>query len=198
MWSIDTPFIGRGRARRGKPTRWRSIERRELISSQLPRPECLRRHQNAPRSEWLTRREASRERSEDGACVASVGSCGPGPTCVPVRSVGRGNLIGRGLSDFAARRACSERSRRRSVLQGRLTAARPKRGTKPSPHRNIGSAPVAGLSEARFGLRTTTGRAIVTVSPSFATRFLPSLLAASALVEDGDSSLPPVESMGWS
>jgi len=55
-----------------------------------------------------------------GACVASGGSYRPGPTCLPVRSVGRGNLIGRDLGDFAAGQACSERSRRRSVLRGRL------------------------------------------------------------------------------
>ncbi len=145
-----------------------------LHASQLPRPERL----------W---------RSADGACVASVGSCGPGPTCVPVRSVGRGNVIGRDLGDVAASRACSERSRRRSVLRGRLTAARPERGTNPFPHRRVGSAPIAGLSEARFGRQRTTNRAILTVSPSFATRFLPSLLAASPLGEEGDSSLLPVE-----
>ncbi len=132
-------------------------------------------------------------RSADGACVASVGSCGPGPTFVPVRSVGRGNVIGRDLGDFAASRACSERSRRRSVLRGRLTAARPERGTKPFPHRSVGSAPIAGLSEARFGRQRTTNRAILTVSPNFATRFLSSLLAASPLGEEGDSSLLPVE-----
>jgi len=121
---------------------------------QLPRPERLRRF-------------------EGGACVASNGSYRLGPTCVPMRSVGSGNLLGRDLGDFAAGHACSERSRRRSVLRGRLTAARPERETKPSPHRNVGSAPVAGLSEARFGLYTTTGRAMITVAPTFATRSFP-------------------------
>ena len=118
-------------------------------------------------------RPERRRRSGDGACVASAESCGPGPTCLPVRSVGRGNLIGRDLGDFAAGRADSERLRRWSVLRGRLTAARPERGTKPSPHRNVGSAPVAGLSEARFGLHRTTSRATLTVSSSFATRSSP-------------------------
>ena len=124
------------------------------LVSQLPRPERLRR-------------------SADGACVASDGSCRPGPTCVPMRSVGSGNLIGRDLGDFAAGHACSERSRRRSVLRGRLTAARPSRDTVPLPPAISVSAPLTGLSEARHGLRATTGRATITVGPSFATRSSP-------------------------
>lgn len=41
--------------------------------------------------------------------MASVESCGPGPTCIPVRSAGSGNLIRRDLGTFAAGRADSER-----------------------------------------------------------------------------------------
>jgi len=105
--------------------------------------------------------------------MASVGSYSPGPTCVPVRSVGSGNVIGRDLGDFAAGRACSERSRRRSVLRGRLTAARPSRDTVPLPPTISVSAPFAGLSEARYRLRGTTDRATLIVVPSFDTRSSP-------------------------
>ena len=120
---------------------------------QLPRPERLRRF-------------------EGGACVASNGSYRPGPTCVPMRSVGSGNLLGRDLGDFAAGHACSERSRRRSVLRGRLTAARPPRDTVLLPPAMSVSAPFAGLSGARHGLHAITGRAAITVAPTFATRSL--------------------------
>ena len=149
----------RNRERQSREQSDKSVARKWLKKCQRPRPERRRR---------------------SGACMASVGRCGPGPTLLPVRSQAPMQL-----AVTAAPSRELERARSWCVVglvRGRLTVARPE-GTKPSPHRTVGSPLFAGLSEARFGRYERTSRLILAVVPSFAARSLVSHLHRSHLKE---------------
>jgi len=133
--------------------------------------------------------------AEDGACMAGgggfVASVRP---CLPVRSPGSGNLIGRDLALYpqtGERRGTWRHVRgRRSVLRGpdesgplgQLTVARRRRDNPSLASRNHGRAPLAGLSDARRRLPNKTGYgslslAVSAVTTSYTNALLPALLA---------------------